>query len=369
MLKNIILLLLLAGGLALAGCQTKPGSDAPVYVDSEYGSLQEVIVGLPYGKSPELNSPWLQETLKILPQDEADYTRATAGLSWTKMIHPVKHKSETELLEEENIALIKVLTSLGVRVFRPKQLTEDFIVQNYGREILANGYSQDFPRDNMIVIGNQAIEFNLRTMLRRADISGFKEILSSRFKQGNMRWFAMPHAAPLAVTSPDDPALEGGDLVIIGKTILVGNTLNQAVGSNKAGYEWLRQILGREYKVERVPLVEQILHLDCVLSIPRHGLAIICEEAFVEGIPSCIHGWDLIKVSLADASRLAVNGLPVDENNYVMSYNDHVKNDFIRSELTKRGIKVHPVYFGTHNGQGGSIRCATQVLKRAAVVR
>jgi len=106
-----------------------------------------------------------------------------------------------------------------------------------------------------------------------------------------------------------------------------------------------------------------------VLSIPRHGLAIVCEEAFVEGLPSCLRGWDLIKVPLADASRLAVNGLPVDENNYIMSYNDHISNDFIRSELTKRGIKVHPVYFGTHNGQGGSIRCATQPLKRAAVVR
>ena len=370
MRRDLLLLLLLpAGGLALAGCRTVPGGDTPVYVDSEYGALQEVIVGLPYGKSPELDAPWLQETLKILPPDEAEYTRATAGLSWTEMIHPVKRKSETELLEGENQALINVLTGLGVRVCRPMQLTEDFIVRNYGREILANGYSQDFPRDNMIVIGNQEIEFNQRTMLRRVDISGFKEILAARCRQGDIRWFAMPHAAPLAMPSPDEPALEGGDLVMLDETILVGNTLNQAVGSNQAGCEWLQQVLGRAYRVERVPLVEQILHLDCVLSIPRHGLAIVCEEAFVEGLPSCLRGWDLIKVPLADASRLAVNGLPVDENNYIMSYNDHISNDFIRSELTKRGIKVHPVYFGTHNGQGGSIRCATQPLKRAAVVR
>lgn len=48
----------------------------------------------------------------------------------------------------------------------------------------------------MIVIGNQVIEFNLRTMLRRVDISGFKEILAARCRQGDIRWFAMPHAAP-----------------------------------------------------------------------------------------------------------------------------------------------------------------------------
>lgn len=359
--------LALATGLILQGCHSLPKGQYSVYVDSEYGALQEVIVGLPHGKSPALNAPWLQETLKILPPDEAEYTRATAGLSWEKMIHPITKKSETQMLEEENQALIAVLEGLGVKVLRPTRLTEDFIANNYGEEVLANGYSQDFPRDNMIVLGNQVIEFNLRTMLRRADISGFKEILSAKFKQGNMRWISMPHAAPLAITQPDEPALEGGDFVIVGDTLLLGNTLNQAVGSNQAGYDWIQRTLGKKYQVIRVPLVEKILHLDCVLSIPRHGLAIVCEEAFVEGLPACIKDWDLIKVSLEEASRLAVNGLPVNGQNYIMSYNDHVKNESIRFELEKRGIKVHPVYFGTHNGQGGSIRCATQPLKRSAV--
>ncbi|MDD4735482.1 MAG: arginine deiminase-related protein [Kiritimatiellae bacterium] len=364
MLKDTASWLVLAAGLLLAAPQTTPAADSPVYIDSEYGTLKEVIVGLPYGRSPDADAPWLQETLKILPPDEAEYTLATAGMSWDKMIHPVKKKSETELLEAENLALINVLEKLGVQVYRPTHLTEEFITRNYGPEVLANGFSQDFPRDNMIVIGNQAIEFNLRTMLRRADISGFQKILSEKFQQGNMRWFAMPHAPPLAIPSPDEPALEGGDLVILGKTILIGNTLNHAVGSNRTGCDWIQQVLGEEYTVVPVPLVEQILHLDCVLSIPREGLAIVCEEAFTEGIPACIRDWDLIKVPLADASRLAVNGLPVDEKNYIMSYNDHVSNDHIRSELEQRGITVHPVYFGTHNGQGGSIRCATQPLKR-----
>ena len=365
--RNTALSLVLTGGFVLAGYLTAPIVASPVYVDSEYGALKEVIVGLPYGRSPDADAPWLQETLKILPPDEAEYTRATAGMSWDRMFHPTKKRSETELLEAENQELISVLEKLGVKVFRPTRLTEEFIIRNYGAEVLANGFSQDFPRDNMIVIGNQVVEFNLRTMLRRADISGFREILSEKFKQGNMRWFAMPHAAPLAVPSPDEPALEGGDLVILGKTILIGNTLNRTVGSNRAGCEWIQRMLGEEYTVVPVPLVEQILHLDCVLSIPRHGLAIVCEEAFVEGIPACIQDWDLIKVTLADASRLAVNGLPVDEKNYIMSYNDHISNDYIRGELEKRGITVHPVYFGTHNGQGGSIRCATQPLKRVAV--
>ncbi|MDD2235603.1 MAG: hypothetical protein PHG65_00155, partial [Kiritimatiellae bacterium] len=205
MLKDTASWLVLAAGLLLAAPQTTPAADSPVYIDSEYGTLKEVIVGLPYGRSPDADAPWLQETLKILPPDEAEYTLATAGMSWDKMIHPVKKKSETELLEAENLALINVLEKLGVQVYRPTHLTEEFITRNYGPEVLANGFSQDFPRDNMIVIGNQAIEFNLRTMLRRADISGFQKILSEKFQQGNMRWFAMPHAPPLAIPSPDEP--------------------------------------------------------------------------------------------------------------------------------------------------------------------
>lgn len=45
-------------------------ASAPVCVDSEYGTLKEVIVGLPYGKTPERDCPWLQETLKVLPEEE-----------------------------------------------------------------------------------------------------------------------------------------------------------------------------------------------------------------------------------------------------------------------------------------------------------
>ncbi|HRY34507.1 MAG TPA: hypothetical protein P5249_01275, partial [Smithellaceae bacterium] len=50
--------------------------------------------------------------------------------------------------------------------------------------------------------------------------------------------------------------------------------------------------------------------------------------------------------------------------NYILSYNRHNDNRYIQAELEKRGIRVHRVFFGTHNGQGGSLRCATQPLKR-----
>ena len=335
-----------------------------VYVDCEYGDLKEVIVGLPYGMTPSLRATWFENAMKVLPPDEAEYARKTSGMLWTDMIHPKTGKSESDILEEENLALIGILNSLGVKVYRPKEITVDFIRENYGSDVLLNGFSQDFPRDNMAVIGNNLIEFNLRTPLRKADISGFRELLLEKCTKGDVRWFSMPHTELLVQPDPSTPLLEGGDVIVLGKTILVGNTLNPSVGSNEAGFRWLKNILGSSYDVARVPLREDILHLDCVLSVPRDGLAIICEEAFLDGLPDHIRGWDLIKVDIESVRRLSVNGIPVDSKNYIISFNEHNDNMHLQSELENRKIKVHRVFFGTHNGQGGSLRCATQPLIR-----
>ena len=365
-MKNIIMFLCAVLAFAwIPVCARSANAGEPsVYVDYEYGDLKEVIVGLPYGMSPSLEAKWFADALKVLPKDEADYARKTAGMLWTEMINPETGKSETQMLEEENQAFIAILKSLGVKVYRPTEITVDFIKEHYGGDVLLNGFSQDFPRDNMAVVGSNVIEFNLRTPIRKVDISGFRNILSEKCSDPTVKWFSMPHTELLKPASADTPFLEGGDVIVLGKTVLVGNTQNPSVGSNEAGYQWLKNILGNQYKVNRVRLIESVLHLDCVLSVPRRGLAIICEEAFVDGLPKEIKNWDLIRVRLEDVKRLAVNGVPVNSRNYILSYNRHNDNRYIQAELEKRGIRVHRVFFGTHNGQGGSLRCATQPLKR-----
>jgi N-dimethylarginine dimethylaminohydrolase len=363
-LGSLILFPLIFSVVFSFNLSTAEASGPAVYVDYEYGDLKEVIVGLPYGMSPSISAPWFENAMKVLPPDEAEYARKTAGMLWTDMIDPKTGKSETEMLEEENLALIGILNSLGVKVYRPKEITVDFVKKNYGSDVLLNGFSQDFPRDNMAVIGNTLIELNLRTPLRKVDISGFRELLLDKCTKDGVRWFSMPHTELLVPPLPDTPLLEGGDVIVLGRTILVGNTLNPSVGSNEAGFRWLKSVLGSSYDVVRVPLREDVLHLDCVLSVPREGLAIVCEEAFVDGLPDHIKGWDLIKAGIESVQRLSVNGIPVDDKNYIMSFNEHNDNRYLQTELEKRNIRVHRVFFGTHNGQGGSLRCATQPLIR-----
>src|SRR5688572_3998164 len=110
--------------------------DAKIHVESEYGKLQEVIVGLSTGMTPDLKAPWFEDALRILPEDEAAYARETAGMNFADMIHPDTGKSESEMLEEETQAFITVLKKLGVKVLRPKEITPEFIRENYGEQIL-----------------------------------------------------------------------------------------------------------------------------------------------------------------------------------------------------------------------------------------
>jgi len=95
----------------------------------------------------------------------------------------------------------------------------------------------------------------------------------------------------------------------------------------------LKNIMENEYSVIGVTLVSEVLHLDCVLSVPRDRLATVCDEAFLKGIPEPIKDWDLIKVSMSDVQRLSVNGVPVDRHDYILSYNSHNDNRYIQNEL------------------------------------
>lgn len=96
-MKNMIMFscALLAFGLFPVSARSGSAEEPSVYVDYEYGDLKEVIVGLPFGMSPSLEAKWFADALTVLPKDEADYARKTAGMLWTEMINPETGKSGT----------------------------------------------------------------------------------------------------------------------------------------------------------------------------------------------------------------------------------------------------------------------------------
>ena len=334
-------------------------------VDYEYGRLREVIVGGAFALYPDVaKAVWIQEALKILPEDEAQKGLERSGKNSREIGKYAK-------MEVENQALIKVLEAHDVKICRPSELSIEQVAANYGEEFtVTNGFQFIYSRDPIAVIGNNVIELSMGSAMRRADILAYRTLLKERIMDSNALWYAMPALDYFTLSrgSYDKnrfPVLEGGDIIVLGKKILVGTSKNPMVGSSPLGIAWLQSLLAPQgYDVEAVPLKDHFLHLDVALSVPKPGLIIACLNAFCNGLPSFFAGWKIIDVSEEDAQRLAVNGLPIDEQHYILGTNGSRKWDKIVHSLNSEGIQVDSIPFENHNEDGGSIRCATHPLLR-----
>ena len=348
---------------AAAGSSASPGE---IFVDYEYGDLTEVIVGVPFNIFPDVETAkWAAEVLKVLPKQEAD-------LMWSRSGKDSIEIGKYAAMEQENEALLEILAKHGVRVHRPDVLTREQIAANYGKDWAAfAGVSQQYTRDPILVIGNNVIENAMGSLYRRCDILGLRRVFSARLPGSGARWVAMPGVDYSTMIQDGDfdkngyPVIEGGDVIVLGNKILVGTSLNRSTGSSALGYEWLKSYLEPQgYDVERVPLREDVLHLDCALSVPCPGFVIACPDALPNGMPHYFDGWKRFEVTLDDARHLAANGLPINPKNYIIGTNDAFDGKALARALAAEGINVYTIYFGRHNEDGGSIRCSTHPLQR-----
>ncbi len=339
---------------------------AEVFVDCEYGDLKEVVVGLPFALVPDIREAmWVAEASKLLPPEELE---KALQLSGKDTIETGKY----DAMEEENRALIAILERHGVRVWRPELLTREQVAANFGESFLRiAGFSQQYVRDPLLVIGNNLIENAMGSLIRRSDILGLRRLFAERLAGSGARWVAMPgldYSQTICEGRYDKhlaAVIEGGDVILLGQRVLVGNSANRAAGSSELGYRWLRSYLEPQgYAVERVPLPDDILHLDVVLSVPRPGVVILCPEVFIEGVPACFDGWQRIEVTRDAARHLATNGLPIDQDHYIIGTNDAFDGTDVQRPLEALGITVYPIPFGRHTEDGGSIRCSTHPLVR-----
>ena len=360
------IVLALAVVTSIAGSNVLEASMNEIFVDYEYGDLKEAIVGVPFNIYPDLSvAKWAQEALKILPETEVAKAMELSGKDSVSI-------GKYDEMEKENNALISILNKHGVKVWRPEVLTRERVVRNFGEEFIRlAGVSQQYTRDPILVIGNNVIENTMGSLYRRCDILGLRRLLMERVMGSGAHWVAMPGVDYSVMIQNGQfdktgfPVLEGGDVLVLGKKIFVGTSMNRATGSSELGYAWLKSYLEPQgYNVERVRLPEDILHLDVALSVPRAGVIIVCPEVFLDGIPSYFKGWKRIEVNRDETRHLAANGLPLDEGHYILGVNDHFNGKSVKKALEALGITVYAIYFARHNEDGGSIRCSTQPLMR-----
>lgn len=320
-----------------------------IIVKSEFAPLKKVVLTQSEFIFPECEESNNDET--FLTEESLDLYKDidTAGKNYQD-VFPERQKQ----WEKEREELKRVLEEYGVEVLRPRLLTEH--EKEAGKEY---GCCNFFVRDPFFTIGSSIIEGSMRFFHRRNEVLPIRNILTKEAYKSDAVYVAVP--------SPDisegfdaeiGPFLEGGDILVLDKTIFVGNS-GQA--SNYNGYLWLKSYLSHwGYEVVEIPLKKDVLHLDCALSLVREGLMIICEEAFVDGIPKVLEDWDRISVPYKDIAQLAVNGLPINESTYILDS----QFEYIAEQLKTKGITVEYIDFKISRSLGGSFRCSTQPLVR-----
>lgn len=320
-----------------------------IFVESEFSPLRKVVLTQSEFIFPQASAT--NDDGSFLPEESMDlYAHADIAGKNYKDIFPERQAQ----WENERDNLKKVLEKYNVEILKPRLLTD------YEKEVNKQyGSGNFFARDPFFTIGTSVIEGSLRFFHRRNEILPIRDILLSETRNSNAFYISVPRPdISEGLESETGPFLEGGDVLVLKDTVFVGNS---GLASNHNGYLWLKSYLSHwNYEVIEVPLKKDILHLDCALSLVRNGLMIVCEDAFLKGIPEPLKDWDKIFVPYRDIAYLAINGLPINESTYILD--PHF--EYIAEQLRKHHITVEYVDFQISRSLGGSFRCSTQPLLR-----
>ena len=323
----------------------------PIVVNHEWGTLKEVIVGNPFFYFPKTFPDWMKDWVFDTAKDR--YEKMLGGTMEAKL-PDIYHEQVTQIQRA-----IEILQSRGIIVHQVKVPTADELryLENEGDFLRLTTY----PRDEVLVIGNHFIETSIQYPGRRSTRWAIRRTVSERLEKSNARIVSMPEPPPGAADQDSfvpGAYLESGDVFPLGRDILVGRSGN---GSNSAGIQWLQRYLGEEYRVHEIPLSKHFLHLDGALCTVRPGLAMICKEAFAEGIPSVLKDWEFIDVAADEAERKqGCNHLVVDGKTIMVPS----ELPHLVEALTKAGQEVIAIPFGALIWQGGSFRCWHHPLVR-----
>lgn len=351
-----------AAASAGTGARVATGAPLPtnrtnrVEVNHEWGTLREVVCGIPFLQIP---STLPKAVYNYAPTDGIAFFEKHAGKTLADADPQLFQKTQQQMN-----AAVDVLRKRGVKVHRPE--TVDASELAYLDNLSPPCAIQFFPRDPMLVVGNRFIETEMKFPIRRREVFGIRRAVSDRLAASNAQVVAMPMAKPTPETDDGDwgpgPFLEGGDVFVLGRDIYVGVSGN---ASNSAGVKWLAQYLGSDYRVHEIALTNKFLHLDCCLATPRPGLAIICREAFVDGIPEFLSGWQLIDVSFKDAKeKLGCNGLVIDDKTIMIASG----LDDLAKQLRAAGQNVIETPFDAVYQYGGAFRCWHHPLIRESTL-
>lgn len=347
---SVVLILLCIAAIGYIMIFTMGKSDEKkISVHHEWGKLEEVIVGI----GEDLVIPSYSEYASFIYDPKyIDMMKEYGGVKAMEL-EPEQTK---EAIKQIN-RLAEVLKDKGIIVHRSHLLKSQ---EKKCLEYVQKGSMLFFARDPVLVIGSNIIEAALKVPMRAKERYAIRPILKECLKGNSVGYIAVPPVSP--AFGEEGIYLEGGDVLLNGYEIYVGNS---GRASNKAGIEWLQNFLGPKYKVIEVKLSSEFEHLDCVLSLPRPGLMLICKDGITGELPETIRGWDAIEVNIAEAKKLGANILVIDEKSCIVDIQHHR----IAEELRKKGQEVIEIPYGQVATWGGALRCSHHPLRRRSKLK
>lgn len=326
---------------------TKPD----IWVGSEWGTLKEVIIGRPEQMAYPSISNVLQKRMGIFNQQDRDKILADAGKRLADA-DPGRYQKIVQEIED----WVTLLENRGIKVHRPKLLSDAELQHK------EPGCATLFVKDPLSVVGNLVIEGANRFPFRHKDSFAYRELLQQRILGSNAKWVNIPTPKTDIACSEGGkgPFLTGGDIFVMGNNnVLLGYN---GVDSNIMGLQWVAELLRHEgWTVHLVEYSPEVMHLDCCLSLPREGLALVCLDAFPNGLPELIKDWDIVYCTLEEARIDACNGLSLGEGVYAMS----TEFKHIGDKLEAKGIEVlYTDMTETNHATGGGMRCSHAALVR-----
>ena len=323
---------------------------------SEYGTLREVIVG----SAQDLTLPPFSADLSHYNDELRSVLEATGNQPLSVAKHFPERWAETNRQIE---GIVKSFEANGVTVHRLRPYEES---EKSYLGFLQQGHSQLYPADPVFVIGKHFMEINIRRAYRRKEVFPIRDIVLPMIANDPAaRYIAMPPAQPWAASAHQSgpgqgpgPFLEGGDILILGKDLLVGMG---GLCSNRAGFDWLtRYIAPHGYTTHAVPIAGDILHALGVICLLREGLAMAYLPALADGLPPPIKDWEVIELTREEMHGHATVGVSLDQKRYLIN----PRHGRVMDELDRRGIEPLPTPCDALGYWGGAIRCLTLPLMR-----
>jgi len=325
-----------------------PDSSEPVKTFgawNEWGRLHEVVLG----NVDDMVEAGYVDALIWLSEEGKQALRSSAGLP-TKEAFP----EEAQKMIITINTLEKVLTDHGVIVHRTKPIPQDYAEErSYLKDVQKGSYTiggADFFR----VLGTNVILLNsFHLPFRRSNIWTIRRVLEPLLANTDNPYFTTPPPSPHYTR--DDLYLENGDIMCDGHNVYVGMSGN---ATSPKGVAWLKQLLGKDYKVHTIRLKPDLFHLDWLLSLNRPGLLTYCPEALIDPLPEPLAKWDKIETRLDETA--GANNLSIDESTIVVP--EHLTR--IADAYNKNGMKVITIPAKETIAYGSGPRCLTAILRR-----